>query len=333
MLLGVLSIGEFSDRCGLSVKVLRTYGDLGVLSPAAVDAASGYRYYSPDQLPRAALIAAMRRAGIPLAGIAEFLRSPDPARFERWAEALASESVERRRALTAARQLWDGGPTMTSAFASGAATHIGGRERNEDSVLTQERLFAVADGIGGLPAGAQASERALHALGATFAADSTLSGLVLAVASANRAVTEGGTTLTAVAVTDDAGTVFAHVGDSRLYRWRRGRLSQLTDDHTVVADLVATGDISPGEAADHEQRFVLTRAVGVGPDLKVDYGTVSARSGDQLLLCTDGLHRSVSDAEIAGFLGSDPQQAADALVSAALQAGTTDNVSVIVMAV
>jgi DNA-binding transcriptional MerR regulator len=81
MLLDVLSIGEFSDRRGLSVKVLRTYGEPGLLTPVAVDSLSGYRYYSPEQLPRAVVIAAMRRAGIPLAEIAKFFRQPAPIRW------------------------------------------------------------------------------------------------------------------------------------------------------------------------------------------------------------------------------------------------------------
>lgn len=329
---GVWSIGEFSERCGLSVKALRSYGGIGLLPPAAIDAVSGYRYYAADQLPRAVLIAAMRRAGVPLAEIAGFLRQPDPVRFEHWAEAIAAESGQRRRALTEARDLWNGGPIMTETFTPGAATHVGGRDRNEDAVLAGDRMVAVADGIGGMPAGQRASRSALEALRAAFETDPTLHGLVAGVRAANSAVVDGGTTLTAVARTVDDGVVLAHVGDSRAYRWRRGQLSRLTEDHTVVAELVAAGDLAPAEAAGHEQRFVLTRAVGVGPHVQVDFGTVDLRPGDRLLLCTDGLHRALDEADIAGHLGDDPQRSADALVAAALRAGTTDNVTAVVLA-
>lgn len=222
---------------------------------------------------------------------------------------------------------------MSLQQTSGTATHVGGRENNEDAVLAREGLFAVADGIGGLPGGEDASRTAIENLDAAFRADATLSGLLAAVRLANRAITQGGTTLTALASTADAGMAVAHVGDSRLYQLHRGRLTQLTGDHTVVAELVAAGKISDTEAAAHDQRFVLTRAVGVQPELVVDYASVSAVTGDRLLLCTDGLHRALTAKDIARLLGGDPQDAADALVAAALQAETNDNVSVVVIAV
>ena len=326
------SIGDFSARCGLSVKVLRNYAELGLIPPVAIDAVTGYRYYAADQLPRAVLVAAMRRAGVSLAEIAAFVREPDAAWFDRWDRTITDESVQRRRALVEVRNLWNRGMAMSQPPNAGMATHVGGRDRNEDAALSRDAIVAVADGIGGLPAGTDASRRALAALDTSFAADPTLAGLVAAVRAANRAVTEGGTTLTALARTAEDGVVFAHVGDSRIYRRRRGELTQLTEDHTVVADLVAAGSIAPAEAADHEQRFILTRAIGVAADVQVDYGTVDVRPGDQLLLCTDGLYRSLVDARLIELLGTDPQRAADALVDAALQAGATDNVTALVLA-
>lgn len=191
---------------------------------------------------------------MPIADIASFLAMPDTARFERWAEVIASESMQRRRALAEAQILWNGGTTMTLKHTSAMATHVGGRETNEDSVLVRGGLFAVADGIGGLPGGAHASQAALESLDAGFSADPTLSGLVAGVRTANRAISEGGTTLTALAVTADAGMAVAHVGDSRLYRLRQGRLAQLTEDHTVICELiVATREVGGHASGDHSQ--------------------------------------------------------------------------------
>lgn len=104
----------------------------------------------------------------------------------------------------------------------------------------------------------------------------------------------------------------------------------------MVAELVAAGEITSDEATTHEQRFMLTRAIGVAPDVDVDYAAVSTAAGDRLLLCTDGLHRAVAQpdiARLAGGSGDDPQAAADELVAAALGAGTADNVSVVVVAI
>lgn len=112
-----------------------------------------------------------------------------------------------------------------------------------------------------------------------------------------------GTTLAAVAITVDTGSVVVHVGDSRLYRLRHGRLMQLTQDHTVITDLMSAGELNEEDAKTHPHRYVLTRALGVGPEVLIDYAGVSGESGDRLLLCTDGVFKALSTDEVKGRLG------------------------------
>jgi serine/threonine protein phosphatase PrpC len=357
MLSGVdhmLTIGEFSARCGLSPKMLRSYGDAGLLAPAAVDALNGYRYYSTTQLEQARLVGLLRKAAVPVADIVAFLNAPGLQQLERWHDAIVTDAVERRQALEEARAFLSDRPhrppanqggSMKAPFTAGWATTVGGRETNEDGVRTGEAMVAIADGIGGLADGGAASRIALETLDAAFHTDPTLSGLVTSFRHANQAVnryaaeldsaTVMGTTLTALAMTADAGWAVVHVGDSRLYRLRNGRLARLTGDHTVVAQLLADQRISEEEADHHEHRYVLTRAVGVEPDVEIDYAGVSARAGDRFLLTTDGLHVTVGSEQLQHLLGGDaaPQEVADALIEAAVAGGTQDNATAAVVAI
>ena len=221
------------------------------------------------------------------------------------------------------------------------ATHIGGRETNEDAVLVSEGLFAVADGIGGLQDGEVASRLALDTLDAAFAADRTVSGLLDACQEANRAVwgqANGrdnimGTTLAALAMTSDAAGIVLHAGDSRLYRLRHGRLEQLTHDHTVIADLIRAGELSEADARTHPHRFVLTRAIGVFPHVDVDHAGVSCEPGDRLLLCSDGLFKALAPGELKAILASEaePQRSADQLVADAVAREKEDNVTAMII--
>ena len=282
-----MSIGDFSARCGLSAKMLRSYAAAGLLVPAAVDGSSGYRYYSTGQLHQARVIALLRRAGIAVDEIAEFFDTHDPDTLDRWDRQIVSESRARRQALVQARaalalgqapppaqrEISRKGTALTHTFVSGAATHRGGRDANQDAVLVGDGLFAVADGLGGLQDGDIASRLALDTLDAAFSADRTVSGLLDGFRDANRAVWRQangqdatmGTTLVALAVTSDAAAIVLHVGDSRLYRFRNGRVEQLTHDHTVIADLIRAGELSEADAETHPYRYVLTRAIGVPP--------------------------------------------------------------------
>jgi protein phosphatase len=229
---------------------------------------------------------------------------------------------------------------------SGVRTDIGrARERNEDAYLVRDPLFAVADGMGGHRGGNVASKVALEAIRA-FDADGTdgdsTSALVKDIRTANETVLARGeadrdlrgmgTTITALLVQGEHATI-AHVGDSRAYRLRDGGLEQLTQDHTLVHQLVEEGRITADQAGRHPQRSILTRAVGVEPSVDVDASTIELRLGDRLLLCTDGLTGMLSDDAIREVLASeeDPQRASDRLVEAANAAGGDDNITVVVI--
>ena len=232
-------------------------------------------------------------------------------------------------------------------FLAGAATDVGRvRERNEDGFLTQEPLFAVADGMGGHRGGGVASEVALQMLsrmeGGSVTGSDAADGLADMVTQANDAVLERaseeprlagmGTTLTAVIV--QPGRIhLAHVGDSRAYLLRDGDLRQLTEDHSLVQRMVNEGKLSPEEAEVHPHRSVLTRALGVEPELDVDRDSLEVRPGDRILLCSDGLTTMVPEEDIQRIVAEneDPQRVAEALVAAANEAGGLDNITALVL--
>lgn len=230
---------------------------------------------------------------------------------------------------------------------AGSATDVGlVRANNQDESLVAHPLFAVADGMGGHAAGEVASALACQALAQAFAAGPhSADALVAATHQANRAVYERaqanpemrgmGTTLVAVALTDaeHQTLAIAHVGDSRVYLLRRGELSQVTSDHSLVAELVAEGQIPAEEAEFHPQRHVLSRALGVYPSVDVDLTVVDPQTGDRYLLCSDGLSREVTDDQIAAVLLrlADPNEAAQELVEAAKARGGADNITVVLV--
>ena len=231
---------------------------------------------------------------------------------------------------------------------AGSATDVGlVRANNQDQALIASPLFAVADGMGGHAAGEVASEVACQALAEAFTAGPpTADALVEAAEEANRAVFERaqanpemrgmGTTLVAVALIAGNGhpcLAVAHVGDSRVYLVRDGEIRQVTSDHSLVAELVAEGQIAAEEAERHPQRHVLSRALGVYPDVDVDLTVVDPRDGDRFLLCSDGLSREVSDHQIASVMRrlADPDEAARQLVEAAKAKGGADNITVVIV--
>jgi PPM family protein phosphatase len=223
----------------------------------------------------------------------------------------------------------------------GSATDIGRvRERNEDSILIDPPLYVVADGMGGHRGGQVASRVALETL-EELAAEGRGS-LSDHVHGANRAVWDRsvederlsgmGTTLTAARI-EGASALIAHVGDSRAYLLRDGSFRQLTADHTLVARMVKSGEITEAEADAHPHKNVLTRAVGTDEEVEVDEDTIALLDGDRLLLCSDGLTGMVTEDQIQAILeqSDQPQQAADRLVKAANRAGGIDNISVVVL--
>ena len=231
-------------------------------------------------------------------------------------------------------------------FTAGAATDVGlVRRGNEDSHLVRPRLLAVADGMGGHLGGGTASALTVEALAQVADAEVLVPGdLAAAVDRANATVVRRadedpalhgmGTTLTGVAVVDVGGVphiaVF-NVGDSRVYRLDGDVVTRLTVDHSEVQELVSAGHLTPEEARVHPGRNVITRSIGSDPGPVVDIVVLSPRPDDRFLVCSDGLTGELDDAAIAPLLtGVAPQDAADALVAAALAAGGRDNVTVIV---
>jgi len=234
-----------------------------------------------------------------------------------------------------------------------AVTDVGMvRSNNQDQVLADEPLFAVADGMGGHAAGEVASEVAIETLRATFAADPTAEGLVKAFRQADAAVwqrseeqpdTRGmGTTLTAVALIDSDGEPVlevGNVGDSRAYLLRDGELHRLTIDHSLVEELLQAGRLTPEEAMNHPQRHIVTRSIGVeyhgdeSVGLEVDTFTVLPFRGDRILLASDGLSDMIADDQIASALRrfADPDDAARELIRLAKAAGGNDNISVVLV--
>jgi protein phosphatase len=220
------------------------------------------------------------------------------------------------------------------------------RRRNEDSYVVAPPLFAVADGMGGAQAGEVASKLAAAALEETDSHG--LSGpekVTSLIQEANRRVyaratsdpsTSGmGTTMT-VALVEGAGVTIGHVGDSRAYLVRAGQLEQLTEDHSLVNELLKSGKLSREEAVVHPQRSVITRAVGTDPDVDVDAFTVDAGAGDLFLLCSDGLTDMVRDDDILEVVErhrDDLDRITKALVSAANRGGGEDNITVIAFAI
>jgi len=217
------------------------------------------------------------------------------------------------------------------------------RRQNEDALVCDPPLFAIADGMGGAQAGEVASRLAAAAIEEGAAAIQGEEGVATVVRAANARIFERavhdpavagmGTTATVAVVDERAGTVtIAHVGDSRAYLYRDGELEQLTTDHSLVGELVRSGRLTEDEAAVHPHRSVITRALGTDAEVEVDTLTLEAAVGDLVLLCSDGLSAMVRDDEIAQVLRSAegvPRAAAEALVSAANAAGGEDNVTVV----
>src|SRR5881227_1446030 len=213
-----------------------------------------------------------------------------------------------------------------------------GRQRsgNEDCSFARPPVFAVADGMGGAKAGEVASQIAVGALQQGLPdGDSAEERLSQRVREANREIYERshaereldgmGTTLTA-AYLDDAHLSIAHVGDSRAYLFRDGELRRLTQDHSLVDELVRRGKLTEQQAAEHPQRSIITRALGPEPDVEVDTWTYSLKAGDVVLLCSDGLTSMISEERVRATLDShdDLNSAADALINAANEAGGRD---------
>jgi protein phosphatase len=248
-------------------------------------------------------------------------------------------------------------------FSWKAVTDVGRKRKgNEDNLVAnpEQRLFVVADGMGGHAAGEVASKVAVEAINEfiqltggdqeitwPFGLDETISydgnRLKTAIRFANRRVLEttkekaeyeGMATTVAAVLVDGSTANLAHVGDSRIYLYRDGELTQLTNDHSWVTEQLQSGIINMEQARTHPLRNVVTRALGGRADLQVDMGTHPIKSGDLLLVCSDGLTTMVPDEHIARLLHEaqgDAEKAAEALVGEANARGGEDNISVVVL--
>ncbi|GAA0711223.1 MerR family transcriptional regulator [Dactylosporangium roseum] len=347
----LLTIGAFARAARLTPKALRLYDEVGLLTPAAVDPESGYRFYAPAQLAHARLIAKLRSIGMPLADIRTVCGlEPDAAAkavTAYWQQVTADTATRAQHVARLVEHLSrkgvtmsDPNPTLTVRYAVRCDPGHG-RDSNEDVAYASDRLLAVADGTRG--AGAAASTAAVNALKPLELADKPavelLAMLAATVNDVDRAVRDTGTddnqpatTLTAM-LRRGSQLALVHVGDTRVYLLRGGELSQLTQDHTWVQSQVEHGKLSPDQAAAHPQRALLTRALGGGSQpIEADLALRTALAGDRYLLCSDGLSAVVSRRDLHTALAEtgEPEPTAQRLIDLAYAAGAPDNIACVV---
>jgi protein phosphatase len=357
--MGLLTIGAFAKASRLSPKALRLYDELGLLPPARVDPLTGYRFYAPEQLDRARLVAWLRRLGMPLVRI-RYVCTLDAAGAAGevrayWVQVESDTAARRDLAsflighLAQEESVMSTAPSLEIRYAALSDAGLV-RETNQDTAHAGGRLFAVADGYGaaGAPAGAAAVDVLKRLETDAVPAGSLLNALEEAVRQAHRAVrgvagdgddggsdaSQGaGTTLTAMLWTGSQ-LALVHIGDSRAYLLRGGGLFQLTHDHSMVQSLVDEGRLTPAEAASHPQRAMLARAfTAEGATSPVaDIRLQDALPGDRYLLCSDGLSSVVRAEVIREVLAAvdEPDAAVRDLVARANAAGGPDNVSCVI---
>jgi PPM family protein phosphatase len=360
----LMSSGAFARASGLSRKALRLYDELDLLRPVAVNPASQYRLYDPAQLEQARLVAWLRRLGMPLAAIREASQAPPgkaAALLTAYWDQVEAETTARRELATFLIGYLSGKDSTvdnaavdntgmnktegTLAIRYAVRSDIGlQREANEDSAYAGERLLAIADGMGGHAAGEVASAAvidALKPLDTQVPAGELLNALDHAVRQASRTLTEMaqadpelsgmGTTLTAL-LWSGSQLGLVHIGDSRAYLVRDGKVFQITHDHTMVQTLLDDGKITAEEVASHPQRNLILRALGTNLKCEPDLQLREARPGDRYLLCSDGLYDAADAESISSVLRSvaDPDEAAAELLGLAIDGGGPDNITCIV---
>ena len=241
-----------------------------------------------------------------------------------------------------ARREWKAARDMRLGEHAGVTDAGRRRRRNEDAFVAEPPLFAVADGMGGAQAGEVASGLAAAAFREFHSADDLApeERVAAIIKEANRRIYERaradaqasgmGTTITAALVIGER-IYIGHVGDSRAYLLREDSLEQLTEDHSLVADLLRSGRLTPQEAEAHPQRSVITRALGTDPEVDVDAYSIEAKPGDVVLLCSDGLTTMIDDEAILRLVreSSGLGAAARALVKAANRSGGEDNITAV----
>ncbi len=338
-----MTIGEFARASALTPKALRLYDQLGLLRPAAVDEVNGYRYYEPDQLDRARLVARLRLVGMSLERIRTVADLPVEARSSEllsyWRQVEADHASRRAQVAVLVEQSRgkETGMRMDQTLHPTVASRIGRGQRDLqlDAFTCGTRLFAVADGFGtdpGLAAGVLEALMVYDDLHGAVEPATLLDEAVTGAAAAVAGRTGSGCTLTAVLVGDGQAAV-AHVGDSRLSVVRDGKLQRLTRDHTFVQSLVDEGRLTPEEARAHEDGALLNRAIADETPPAPDISVLHTRPGDRFVLTTDGVHRVLPAAVLADLL-TQPTAAdriAAAVETALLDAGAPDNYCMIVV--
>ena len=328
----LMTIGDFARDAGLSPKALRLYDELGLLVPAEVDQHSGYRRYAPSQLERARLVATLRLLGMPLARIRQVVDRAGAAAAAEveayWRQVEADAATRRGIVTTLVQQLRNEADTMTTTTQPlhaevGTSSRQGRRDSQQDALLVTPALIAVADGFG-VRDDVAAAALAAYASGGLAGAMAEIAG----DAGADLPdLLASGTTLTAVTL-DGATARITHVGDARVWLVRGGELRQVTHDHTVVAALVEAGQLTADEARSHQHRSLLNRALV--PGVVADETAVDLRPGDRLVLTTDGVHSYVDDLAPLLTAEATPQEVADAVAAAVVEAGEPDNHTVVV---
>lgn len=343
----MLTIGAFARASRLSPKALRLYDELGLVRPAVVDSVSGYRYYRPEQLERARLVAWLRRLGMPLARIKVICELDDHQAAQEVAGYWRRVEAETRARGKLAAFLIDYLPgrevDMSPLTVRYAVLSDRGQVRssNQDAAYAGSHLFAVADGFGCESDARPASVVAIDALkraDATVPAGDLLNVLEDAANGASRAIhemadcrKEVGTTLTAL-LWSGSHLPLVHVGDSRAYLLRDGRLFQISHDHTHVQAMIEEGRLTPEEATSHPQHALLLRAITGHPAPEFDLDLHRAEAGDRYLLCSDGLHTTVTPQDLREVMATatDPAVAVRELVDHANRKGGPDNIACVV---
>lgn len=329
----LLMIGDFAREAGLTPKALRLYDDLGLLRPVEVDPTSGYRRYAREQLGTARLVATLRLVGMALARI-ESVLGATPAAAAReieayWAQVEQDTASRRDIVSDLLRQMKDEATTMTTSTRTlhvelGTSHRRGRRDRQQDAFVATDTCVAVADGFGTRDDLAAAVVAVWEAAGL----DAALAEVSAEVAAGLPDAPASGTTLTGV-VLDGTTARITHVGDGRVWLVRDGAVEQVTHDHTVVAALIETGQLTPDEARSQEHRTLLNRALV--PGVAVDEVERDLRPGDRLVLTTDGVHAVVDDLPSLLATAGSPQVVADAVGDAVADAGEPDNHTVVVV--
>jgi PPM family protein phosphatase len=336
-----MTIGDFAREAGLTAKALRLYDEMGLIVPAEVDPASGYRYYGDRQLERARLVARLRLIGMPLArirAVADLAPAAGAAAITSyWRQVEADTRSRRARVLTLVEEIRAKETQMNglSRTRSEVAARLeqGGRAEQLDAIDVGDGCWVVADGQGG---GADAATVALAAFSERGLEGEPLTALDAAVARAQRAVEAlaGGmttsSTLTAAWLLDDRLAV-AHIGDSRAWLLRDGELRRLTTDHTEVQSLIDDGSLTEEEARSDPRNKLLNRALAEGTPGEADVFVVPVRAQDRVVLTTDGVHAVLEPDRLHALLtAGTPQESVDAVAAAVEEAGAPDNYSVVV---